>query len=144
MKIYLDVCCLNRPFDDQSQTRVRLEAEAILLVLAHFQSGEWQWLSSEVIDDEIAQTRDPNRRNRVQNLLLHAHDYLMLTEKEIARGSKLAEMGFGSTDALHLACAESGQADVFLSTDDKLVQKAAHLAKQLQVLVANPLEWLMN
>jgi hypothetical protein len=24
MKIYLDVCCLNRPFDDQMQDRVRL------------------------------------------------------------------------------------------------------------------------
>ena len=24
MKIYMDVCCLNRPFDDQNQNRVRV------------------------------------------------------------------------------------------------------------------------
>jgi hypothetical protein len=32
-RIYLDVCCLNRPFDDQCQERIRLESEAILLIL---------------------------------------------------------------------------------------------------------------
>ncbi len=32
-QIYLDVCCLNRPFDDQRQDRIRLEADAVLLIL---------------------------------------------------------------------------------------------------------------
>ncbi|MGH2585054.1 MAG: hypothetical protein ACRDJE_09075 [Dehalococcoidia bacterium] len=31
MRIYFDVCCLNRPFDDQRQERVRLETEALLI-----------------------------------------------------------------------------------------------------------------
>lgn len=43
--IYLDVCCLNRPFDDQTQERIFLEAEAIRLILARCQSGEWQVLT---------------------------------------------------------------------------------------------------
>ncbi len=30
--IYLDNCCFNRPFDDQDQTRVRLETEAKLSI----------------------------------------------------------------------------------------------------------------
>ena len=34
MLIYLDMCCLKRPFDDQSKSRIRLEAEAVLVVLA--------------------------------------------------------------------------------------------------------------
>jgi len=28
MLIYLDLCCFNRPFDDQAQARIRLETEA--------------------------------------------------------------------------------------------------------------------
>jgi hypothetical protein len=55
-KIYLDVCCFNRPFDNQTQERIRLEAEAILLILKRFELGEWQWISSETMDFEIAQT----------------------------------------------------------------------------------------
>jgi hypothetical protein len=34
MRIYLDMCCLKRPFDDQSQPRIRLETEAALALLA--------------------------------------------------------------------------------------------------------------
>jgi hypothetical protein len=46
--VYLDVCCLNRPFDDQTQDRIRLEAEAIVLILEHIIRGDWNWLSSLV------------------------------------------------------------------------------------------------
>ncbi len=30
-RIYLDACCLNRPFDDQTQPRIALETQAIFL-----------------------------------------------------------------------------------------------------------------
>jgi len=57
-KIYLDVWCLNRPFDDQTQDRIRMEAEAILLILKNFEVGKWQWIGCEVLDFEIEQTPD--------------------------------------------------------------------------------------
>ncbi len=57
-KIYLDTCCLNRPFDDQTQERVRLEAEAVLAILSRIEKGEWNWIGSDVLADEIEQTPD--------------------------------------------------------------------------------------
>lgn len=36
--IYLDVCCLNSPFDDQTQERIHLEAEAVMLILNRCQN----------------------------------------------------------------------------------------------------------
>lgn len=42
-----------------------------------------------------------------------------------------------------IACAESGAADVFLTTDDKLLRRAIRLAEQLRIPVANPLNWLV-
>ena len=44
---------------------MRLEAEAVLLILARCQSREWQMLGSEAIDAEIAQTPDAERREWV-------------------------------------------------------------------------------
>jgi hypothetical protein len=41
LRIYVDVCCLNRPFDNQTQDRIRLEAEAVILILKRFEVGEW-------------------------------------------------------------------------------------------------------
>lgn len=49
IRIYLDACCLNRPFDDQTHDRIRLEAEAVLLILSHVEAGQWQLIGSEVM-----------------------------------------------------------------------------------------------
>ncbi|NHZ72299.1 MAG: PIN domain-containing protein, partial [Aquificales bacterium] len=65
MKIYLDVCCLNRPFDDQSQERIRLESEAILLILKRIKAGDWKWVSSPVVMTEIRQTPNIERRQAI-------------------------------------------------------------------------------
>jgi len=33
MKLYLDTCCYNRPFDDQAQERIHIESEAVLIII---------------------------------------------------------------------------------------------------------------
>jgi hypothetical protein len=63
-RIYLDVCCLNRPFDDQRQDRIRLEAEAVLLIMGRCEAGAWQWLSSAVVEEEVNHTPSSERRSR--------------------------------------------------------------------------------
>lgn len=142
MKIYLDVCCLNRPFDDQTQDRIRLEGEAVLLILTHLELGEWQWIGSEVLDFEIEQTPNPERRWRVRLLTTYVRNSIVVEEAEIERAEQLEALGFHPFDALHLACAESGNVDVFLTTDDQLLRLASRLSGQLRVRVENPLTWL--
>lgn len=61
-KIYMDVCCLNRPFDDQSQDRVYLEAEAILAILSHCQKGHLQMVASDMIDYELSRLSNKSYR----------------------------------------------------------------------------------
>lgn len=65
MKIYLDTCCLNRPFDDQRQPRIRLEAEAVTLILEKARQREWTWIGSEVLVYEIQQTANTERKERL-------------------------------------------------------------------------------
>lgn len=142
-KLYLDACCLNRPFDDQTQDRVRLEAEAVLLVLARLGEGEeWQWIGGEMLDFEIEQTPDPERRSRVELLAAHAHHLVLVERAEIERAEQLEALGFHPFDALHIACAESGGVEVFLTTDDQLLRLASRLEGQLGLRVENPLGWL--
>lgn len=142
MRIYLDVCCLNRPFDEQSQARVRLEAEAVLLILGIVNDHEWQWVNSEAVVSEVDRTSDLRRRTRIKRLLTLSSTYISITDTETARARQIQTLGFRLFDALHLSCAESGGADVFLTTDDKLLNLATRLAVQLHVQVANPLPWL--
>jgi predicted nucleic acid-binding protein len=144
LRIYLDVCCLNRPFDDQRPDRIRLEAEAVLLILGRCEAGAWQWLSSAVVEEEVNNTPSSERRSRVRNMLSGAHGTVALTDVAITRAQELKALGFRTYDALHLACAEQATVDIFLTTDDRVLRLATRHTAQLKVRVANPLDWLLE
>jgi predicted nucleic acid-binding protein len=144
MKVYLDVCCLNRPFDDQAQPRTRLESEAVLLVLGQCETGEIEWVSSEVVAYEIDRTPDPDRRAKVAALVSFSRASVGAGAAEIARAEELQDLGFRPFDALHIACAESAGAEVFFTTDDKLLRKCRAVADRLAVKTANPLSWVQR
>ncbi len=141
-RVYLDACCLNRPFDDQRQQRIHLESEAVIAVLEESRAGTVTWISSAVVDLEIGATPDPERRARVQHIAAHANEHVALEDDCIRRGLELEEMGFPAYDALHLACAEAAHADVLLTTDDRLIKLAGRLADRLRIRVTNPLQWV--
>ena len=143
-KVYLDVCCLNRPFDDQRQDRVHLESEALLLILQHCESGNWQWVSSAVVSYEVDKIPNPERRNRVKQLLRGATEVMSLSESAVKRGEELKSLGLKTYDALHVACAEQAHVEVLLTTDERLVRAAARNANKLKVPVKNPLTWLQE
>lgn len=142
MKIYLDACCLNRPFDDQRQPRIRLEAEAISLILQNFRQRKWEWVGSEVLVYELEQTVDPERRERLLLLVGQSHQVVEITEKIINRAEKLETSGFDSYDAIHLASAEQANVDVFLTTDDNIRKVSNRNKEVFSFVVENPVKWL--
>jgi predicted nucleic acid-binding protein len=142
MKIYLDACCLNRPFDDQRQPRVRLEAEAISLILQKLHQHEWEWIGSEVLMYELEQTVDVERRERLLLLAGQSHQVVEVTEKILKRAEKLEPSGFDSYDAIHLAAAEQANEDVFLTTDDNIQKVSNRIKEVFSFKVENPVKWL--
>jgi hypothetical protein len=53
VKIYLDVSCLNRPFDDQGQVRIRLETEAVTIILEVQVANPLEWLKEIGHENDI-------------------------------------------------------------------------------------------
>ena len=141
-KICLDTCCLSRLFDPPTQRRVIGEAEATNQVLTYCFSGHWYWVSSRIVTDEVEQTPDVGKRIQIKNLLALAHEIVAIGRSEISRGLQLESLGFKEQDALHLACAESGRVDIFLTTDDRLLTRAQRYHERLHVRVENPETWL--
>ncbi len=144
MKIYLDVCCLNRPFDDQTQDRIHLESEAVIAILRNVESQQWTWIISSVVLFEVAQTPSAERKHRLSKLCSHATHEIAMGDDICANAETPRKAGFKSYDALHLACARKAGADIVLSTDDKLVKKATQHSATVGVRVANPLTWLQE
>jgi predicted nucleic acid-binding protein len=142
VKIYLNVSCLNRPFDDQEQARIRLEASAVGMILERIDEGRWIHVSSEMARIEIDANPDATRRARARLLLPESSDIVMLTSTTMARAEELQLLGFKPADAVHVAAAEEATADVLLSCDDRFCRTGQRNAKQLRVRIANPLVWL--
>jgi PIN domain len=138
---YLDLCCLNRPFDDQHQPCVRLEAEAVLGLIQLARLGELGWIGSDVLDLESSRNPDADKRGKVEVLLSAANSTVTAGAHERERGRELQALGFTAFDALHIACAERAAVDILLTTDDRLWRRAQREAGKLAVRVENPAKW---
>jgi len=144
MKIFLDVCCLNRPFDKRDQARIRVEIQAIEEILHSCEDKTFKLMTSDSLEAEI--NKDPNveRKERVVGLLSLATIKVKHSENLQQKIQALMQLGFTTYDAAHIASAEKGNADVFLSTDDRLVRRAKKHKDYIKVTVDNPAAWLLN
>ena len=133
MRAYLDLCALKRPFDDQTQSRIRLEANALLELLAA-SPERVTFVHSRAHDVENIQNPIRCRAARVAARLESATTPPdPKTEDLVRRTSELMPFGFRNFDALHVACAELAEADVFVTTDDRLLRLANRHATLLRV-----------
>jgi predicted nucleic acid-binding protein len=143
-RIYLDACCLNRPFDDQTQSRIALETQAIMTILSQCQSGIWRLITSTALDAELDQTPDLERLKNVKQILALAKIKVISSQLLEDRSAELQKLGFSSYDATHIASAERSQADIFLTTDDRLLKKAQKNTQFINVKINNPVQWLVE
>ena len=133
MKLYLDNCCFNRPFDDQSQLRILLEAEAKLRIQENIRSGTFELVWSYILDYENNQ--NPFRERREQIIKWRAYSDEDIEEcKEILNiAGMMMKHGIKKIDSLHLACAIKANTDYFLTTDDGIIKKAIPI-QNIQIL----------
>jgi hypothetical protein len=130
-KVYLDVCVLSRPFDDQQQTRIHLETTAFELILAHIRAGGLQIIVSPVHEAEITAIPDAQERQHLLLLLDETGSHIDFDLPRIRqRAEELAAGGMGVADAAHVAFAEYAAAD-FVTVDDRLLKKCRSLGIQV-------------
>lgn len=112
------------------------------MILSRIERKEWTWIGSQALEIEIRQAPDAEQRSRLRRVTEFVSLTIEIGEQELKRAGKLQDLGFVGFDAVHLACAESGKTDVFLTTDDRLLRLAKKFAKRLDVKVENPLDWM--
>jgi len=142
MKVYLDVCCLCRPFDDQKMTRIHLESEAIKEILIRC-TQDWTLVTSDAVSFEISRIPDKTRMKKAQKLTELAKEHVSITKTVSRRYHEFTGLGIDPADALHLACAGSAGA-VLLTTDDLFIKIIKRHAHQITNEVKNPVDWLME
>jgi hypothetical protein len=138
MKIYMDVCCLCRPFDSKTQPRIHMEMEAVIALLDRCRL-DWELVSSDVIAYEIFQIPDQNRLLHVREITSLAREIIEWDDRLEERADPLTAAGIDGMDALHVACAERAGA-VFVTTDDLLIKNIKKAGNNTTIRVCNPVD----
>ena len=134
--IYIDVCSLSRPFDDQDYLRIRMETDAVTLILSRARQGIYRLLTSPAHLIEINAIEDAFERIQLLTLLEKLGENINVDMMETRkRAEELVNLGFGIADAAYVAFAEKSGAD-FISSDDRLIRKC--LKYKIRVWCGNP------
>jgi predicted nucleic acid-binding protein len=133
MRVYLDNCMFNRPFDNQGQIRIRLETEAKLYIQDQIKNNVLELVWSYILDFENSHNPHSERRRAIAKWKKLAIIDVIETPNVLANANKLLSYGIKTKDALHVASAIEGKADYFLTTDDKLLSgiKRSNIIKAL-------------
>jgi predicted nucleic acid-binding protein len=132
MRIYLDNCCFNGPFDDQSQLRIRLEAEAKLKIQEDITKGVHELVWSYILDYENNRNPFQERKRQISKWRNYAKDDIEESRELIEMANRVLTRGTKKMDALHIACAMMSNADYFLTTDDGIIKKA-NLIQEIKI-----------
>lgn len=135
--VYLDVCVLNRPFDDQRQMRIQLETAAVHLILANVRSSMLRLVVSPVHILELNAISDTARRTSLQSLIREFGTHSRVdTEITQRRAVHLHGLGMGVADAAHIAYSEAMKTD-FVTVDDRLLRQCARIG--IQIWIGTPI-----
>ena len=139
MRVYLDNCMFNRPFDDQGQIRIRLESEAKLYIQDQIIRENLQLVWSYILEFENSKNPHDERRIAIQKWKNITSIHIVENTDIILTAKQLSEYGIKSKDALHVASALEAKADYFLTTDDRLISgiKRSDVIKALR-----PIEYI--
>ena len=125
MRIYLDNCSYNRPYDDQTQIRISLEATAKLYIQELIKKGEVQLVSSYTLTYEVSRTPSESKRNAInqfleENVSLYIDETYETEVHELAL--QIMSTGVKAADAHHAASAMIAHCDFLITTDDRLLK----------------------
>lgn len=137
LKVYLDTCCYNRPYDDQTQLRINLEAQAKLYIQKQIVDGKLDLIYSFISVYENSQNPFSIRKNAISDFFSNAVTYIDETNVDVikSRAEGIMKTGIKTKDALHVSCAIEAKADFFVTTDIRLLKYSSN-----EVKIINPID----
>ena len=139
-RVYLDNCCYNRPYDDQSQLRISLESQAKLHVQEMIRENKLELAASYMLSFENSRNRFEIKRKAIEQFL-EENTSVYVDETRQGEVEPLAQeinaTGVKSADSIHAACAIIAQCDYLLTTDDRLLKY-----KTDRIQIVDPTEFI--
>jgi predicted nucleic acid-binding protein len=142
--IYLDNCCLNRPYDIQENIKVQIETESKLYIQTKIRENIYSLIWSYILEYENNENPYEIRRSEILQWKKISTIHVEPTENIFHRAELLLKYNIKSKDALHLSCAIEGNADYFITTDQNLIKKKDNITELKIINPINFIEYLEN
>ena len=137
MKLYLDHCAYNRPFDDQRNISIRLETSAKLHIQDKIRNGKYDLVWSYMSD--LENSKNPNIENKkaIQNWVKIAILKCKSSSNILKLGKIIEKYGINVKDSLHIASAIESKCEYFITTDTGLLKKQIN-----EIQIINPIDFV--
>jgi len=137
LRLYLDNCTFNRPFDDQNQLKIKLETEAKLYIQQGILTGTFELVWSYILEFENNQNVFVDKRNAIYDWKNVAKICCFENDEIIEYAEGLKQRKIRTKDALHIACSVFTKCDYFITTDKQLFNLRLN-----DIKIVNPLTFL--
>ena len=141
INLYLDNCCFNRPYDDQSQLVIKLETEAKIAIQERIKNGLYLLHWSYILDFENSNNPFIERKTEIKKWKELSVTDIGETDTIIDRMNKLCTLGIKTLDSLHISCSIEQNCSYFLTVDKGILKKAQYI-KEIKVL--SPIEFIIE
>lgn len=139
MRIYLDNCCFNRPFDEQNNIQIKLETEAKLYIQSLIADSKFELVWSFILDYENSKNPYKNRKSFVDKWGKLSKLYIEPTDEIIKKSESFRKLGVKEKDSIHIACAIKGACNYFITTDYLILKKGKGIK---EIMIVSPLEFI--
>lgn len=123
IKIYMDNCCFNRPYDDQNILSIYLETQAKLVIQELVTDKKIDLIWSFILDFENGAHPDGAIKKEIAYWKTLSSKMIHKNESIIKIAKVFVKKGLGKKDALHISSAIDGKADFFITVDKGIVKK---------------------
>ena len=130
----------NRPYDDQTQVRIRLETIAIFAILQLIKSKELSLVWSFILTYENSLNPSEDIKMEIEKLSSLASESVKSSENIRKKAKEYELIGIKPRDAIHISCALKSGAEYFVTCDDKILRKTEQLG--LNLLILNPIAFI--
>jgi len=137
LRLYLDNCCFNRPYDDSSLLKNLLEAEAKMYIQREILQNTFELAWSYILDYEISFNPFSDIKCQILKWKNIATIDILESENVIATAKDIMKKGIKPKDSLHLACSIEAKCDYFVTTDCKILNKSI-----IGIAIINPIDFI--
>ena len=142
VRIYLDMCCYNRPYDDQSQLKISMETQSKLHIQTLIKEGKLKLITSYMLRYECGNNPFEMRRNAIFDFIdTNTYAYIGMERQTVIeeKAAEIMKTGVKYKDACHVASAIYAECEYFISTDTRLLKY-----KSNEIKMVTPVEFVME